>query len=168
MLPNCKWAAIISDGPMPPKLQKRSVESMKFKGFVMMLILLSLSGEARAVGPTKIVMVALDCGGEDTPGERFCSGLKEKIRASHGFRLVSKKEATDAPTGFCVHAISEDVNDNGANLLSAVAVVFTFPLRNGSEIYITSYIQRFGIAHVDDAVESIFAALDKESEFLQK
>jgi len=42
------------------------------------------------------------------------------------------------------------------------------PLNNGSELYITSYVEHFGAKRTDDAVESIFAELDKESEFLQK
>ena len=72
-----------------------------------------------AAGNVKPLKVLIACNGEDIPGERVCSALKEKIRASVGFELVQLIDNAD----FCVHMVSVDLGSE--NLSSAMAVIFT-------------------------------------------
>jgi hypothetical protein len=125
-------------------------------------------GSAQAAGNVKPLKVLIACNGEDIPGERVCSALKEKIRASVGFELVQLIDNAD----FCVHMVSVDLGSE--NLSSAMAVIFTTtaPDRIGTvsgtvELFLTASVLRFGVAHIDETADSVFADIDKESEFLR-
>ena len=61
---------------------------------------------AYSAGPLKLIKVAVTCSGDDLPGQRVCFDLKEKIRTSAGFELVSVKEAEQSSRGFGVNLVS--------------------------------------------------------------
>lgn len=95
------------------------------------LLLFLNCGSARAAGNATPVKVHITCDGEDIPGQRVCSAVKEKIRASAGFELVQ----SPAAGVFCAHIVSIDLGNEG--LSSAMSVTFTLATAAGTELFLT-------------------------------
>jgi len=102
-------------------------------------------------------------------GQRICSALKEKIRASRGFELVDFKEAQSDPRGFVVRIVSMDASGllGVRGVRTALAVVFTIPLEGGSELYQMAYVMDVGRYDVDEAASSLLADINQHTDFLQ-
>lgn len=126
-----------------------------------------LLGTAQAAGPIKLIKVVVSCSCDDSVGSQLCSALKEKIRGSNGFELVSMKEAQESEKGFAVSLTSVAIDDNKPNNSSAVAVVFLMPLINKPAYYMTSYAAVIGSHKIEASASDIMGDLDKETAFLQ-
>lgn len=141
---------------------------VKFKIAAVMFLFASLLGSARAAGPIKIIKVSIDCTTDDSGGTGVCSALKERVRGSKGFELVSHKEAVDDPKGFSLRLVSVSIHTTGGTPLgSAVAILFALP-KNRGDIYINQTIEIIQNDEADSTARDIFADLDEDSEFLQK
>jgi hypothetical protein len=135
---------------------------------IVALLLIGLCTQARAAGPIKIVKVALKCSTDDQLGRQLCYMLKEKIRASRGFELVSYKEAQQAPTGFGVYLTTIDATVGGSGYYCAMAVTYTMPLEGKPDSYINTSVATVGAKEVAGAATSLMADIEQESDFLSE
>ena len=142
---------------------------MKSRHFILMGCLGLFLVLAQGAGPLKVVKLYLDCSTNDELGQRVCSALKEKIRASRAFELVDFKEAQYNPRGFAVHIVSVDASGllGVSGVRTALAVVFTIPLQGGSDLYQMAYVLDVGRYDVDEAASSLLADIDQHTDFLQ-
>jgi hypothetical protein len=124
---------------------------------------------AQGAGQLKVVKLCVICTTDDTLGQRICSALKEKIRASRSFELVDFKEAQYDPRGFVVRIVSVDAGGlpGVSGVRTALAVVFTIPLEGGSELLQTMYVKDVGKYAVDEAASDLLADIDQHTDFLQ-
>lgn len=131
---------------------------------ITLFLFAGLCSTARSAGPIKIVKVMVRCKGDDIPGGRVCSALKEKIRASSGFQLVGEKEAQQAATSLGVMITSLDIEVPEKNIHSALGVVFIAPMpENKPDYFIRDYLYVVGSEKTDEIAASIMADLDQES-----
>jgi hypothetical protein len=124
---------------------------------------------AEGAGPVTVVKLYVACTTDDVLGQRLCSALKEKIRASRGFELVDFREAQHDPKGFAIHIVSMDVTDipGESGLRTTLAIVFTVPLESGEELYQTVRVVEVGKYHIDDEASDLLAEIDQQTEYLQ-
>jgi hypothetical protein len=99
----------------------------------------------QAAGPVEIVDVTVDCMGDDGIGQSLCYAVKEKIRSSRGFELVS--DIPPPPRGFTnikrlapflgLHLVSADDTLPGLpqGAVSVVALTVTLNLPSGTNAY---------------------------------
>jgi len=129
-------------------------------GLLFLACLLFAALNAKAAGTVNIVRVYVDCTGEDMVGARVCSSVKEKIRASKGFQLVSLAKAEEARASFVVHIVSQNDTGTDLNYASALSVTLTLPTPQRYEIYVTSIVMVVGTSKVDEIADSLISTLD--------
>ncbi len=111
--------------------------------------------------------VYVSCAGDDTVGSRLCSAVKEKIRQSTAFRLVSDPVSG----GFSIRLLSTDDDSPAEGNVSAVAETTTAivpttiaDMDADAEVYLKSGVFLVGAKAVDDMAESIVAHLDQSAQ----
>ncbi len=122
---------------------------------------LCLEGTAYAAGHIKVLKVVVECNGENSIGPRVCFALKEKIRASEGFELIS----TDSPGSFKVSLVSIQTDESD----EAIAISEDITLRAvaGYDIQITHAVVICGTRAVDSVADGIIADLEQQSDFFR-
>jgi hypothetical protein len=139
------------------------------KATLVLAVLALLASGTRAAGPIKVVKVAVSCSGDDAVGSRICASLREKIRASKGFKLVGEEEARKSSRSFHVNLISEFVDDEHPNYHSAIAVVFTMPKPEPQlDGFVTAWVAVVGDHKIDEEAATIMAELDNGTESLRR
>jgi hypothetical protein len=124
-------------------------------------VLLS-SSVVRAAGNRPMgIVISCDCG--DIVGSRFCFALKEKIRASAGFKLQSEDDKDRWTAGAHVLCIDPD-RDSATGLRSVVAMTITTTAPLTAAFYLTTIIYVIGRDRVDDMASSALSDIDKEEE----
>jgi hypothetical protein len=126
------------------------------------------SSAAYPAGPIKIIKVAVTCSGDDLPGKQVCFELKEKIRASEGFELVTVDDAERSDLGFGAYLISMDVDAASPNNASAISVAFTVPMPGKQfDYYVNHALLLCGASKVDEIATTILSYIEDTSEFLR-
>jgi hypothetical protein len=112
------------------------------------------------------VRVSVAHSGDDSIGVQFAYAVREAVRASNGFKLVSRGES-----GMDIGLVTVDPERSASStgLWTAVAVTITMtnflPYEKGNPqtwypIYLTSQVLTVGRQRVDDQARAVMAALD--------
>jgi hypothetical protein len=142
---------------------------MKAKILLLAVCLCLWSSSAQEAGRVNVVKLSVDCSSDDAVGQRYCFALKEKIRTSRGFAFVDLREAQHDAHGFAVHIISIDnsASPDERGWSSAMAVVFTLPTLDGTEIFQDAFVKVVGAHRVEEEASRLLAEIDHSTEFLQ-
>lgn len=136
------------------------------------LLILSIALAATSVAPAQDgkISVAVDHSGSDTVGQRLVFAVREAIRASSGYKLVSGKEAI---LHISLVTLDPERSPSASGYWTAAAVAYTMrndlPLNKADPqtwypIYLTTNIVLAGMSRVDDQAKGILATLDAQVE----
>ncbi len=124
---------------------------------VLVLIGSVLAANVEAAG-VRLVGVYVTCDGHDVVGANLCFNVKEKIRASAGFRLL------DDPSGrgVGVHLVTVDDSPTGfEGASSAVSVTYTTFLGSSLEYFETAQVIEVGSERVREMATSVLSRVDR-------
>ena len=131
---------------------------------VMTLILGCVLQRSALAAGSGVARVVVDCSKDctDQVGSRLCYALKEKIRASAGYKLVDDSPALAAG----VRMVCDDPDDGSAEegghrTVAAVTLTLT---STTDERYLTTSILTVGGDRTERAAEAILAFLDSHTE----
>jgi hypothetical protein len=128
--------------------------------FFVLLMAFAVSAKSEAAGGY-MPWVFVSCGCDDIVGGNLCYSVKEKIRASAGFKLSDQPREI----GIAVHMVciddSAEPEDRGKS--SAVSVTFTTYTNSTStlEFYETGTVMVVGASRVDEMATSVVSEIDK-------
>jgi hypothetical protein len=132
---------------------------MKSTLFAILAIAVLTSSRAFAAGPIRVQVL---CSTDDVVGNRLCFHLKERIRMSKGFQLISPDDLKR--TAISVHLVSIDEKGCGEEgIASAVAIAYNVWVPDFGEQYLTLDVVTVGEKAVDEMADSILAEVDKQS-----
>jgi hypothetical protein len=124
------------------------------------VLICSVSGESRALSGYA-PRVFVDCSCDDIVGGNLCYAVKEKIRASSGFRL--SEQTPDI--GIAVHLVCIDdaVGDEQRGNASAVSVAYATYAHSAItlEYYESSTVVIVGTNRIGEVSTSIVSEVDK-------
>src|ERR1700683_4540252 len=140
---------------------------MKLKRIAFLLLTISFMAKcAHAAGTVNVLNVNVECSCDDLIGNRVCHGVKEKIRASHGFHFVFASQMGGFTMNFvCLDTGSERAGD--LNNESAMAYALTFQSSDKLPIFVVERLYLVGSNKIDAIADDIVSDLDKDSDFTQ-
>ena len=132
--------------------------------------LLWTTQDAKAQEPDAKIAVSVSHSGEDSVGKQFAYAVREALRASNGFRLVSSGDS-----GLQLQIVTVDPERSSAsgNYWTAASITYTManflPYEKGNPqtwypIYLTSQVMTIGTQRVNEQARSVMAALDNALE----
>ena len=113
------------------------------------------------------IRVSVSQSGEDSVGQQFAYAVREAVRASNEFRLVSEDESG---MQVVIVTIDPERSSSSGNYWTAASVTYTMtnflPIAKGNPqtwypIYLTSQVMTIGSKRVDEQARSVMAALDQ-------
>jgi hypothetical protein len=116
------------------------------------------------------VPVNVEESGNDSVGQRLAFAVREKIRASAGYKLV---EHADSRVTISIVSLDPEHSEGSPGLSTAASIAFTMTNLNSFQrtnpqtyypIFLTHLVMVVGSARVNEQAESILAALDKTLE----
>jgi hypothetical protein len=122
-------------------------------------LLFALSSEAHAAS-SYVPSVYIDCGCDDIVGGNLCYTVKERVRASVGFKISD----TPPNIGIAAHitCVDDAVDPADRGRATAVSVsITTYVNLAGLEYFETSMVMIVGADRVDEMSTSILSAIDK-------
>lgn len=112
-----------------------------------------------AAGPVRVQVL---CSTDDTVGSRVCFHLKERIRSSKGFQLISADDTKWR--AFSVHLVSIDEKIGGEEgVASSIAIAYCVWVPDSGEEYLTLNVEQVGSRAVDEMADAILAEIDNRS-----
>jgi hypothetical protein len=114
------------------------------------------------------VKVSVFHSGEDSVGKQFAYAVREAIRGSNGYQLVSSDQS-----GIDVRIITVDPDRSSGSSWTVAAVTYTMtnfiPYQTGNPqtwypIYLTSLVMTVGSSRTDAQARSVMAAIDEQLE----
>lgn len=112
------------------------------------------------------VRVSVSHSGEDSVGKQFAYSVREALRASKGFRLVSPD---DSGLQILIVTVDPERASTSGSYWTAASITYTManflPYEKGNPqtwypIYLTSQVMTIGTQRVDEQARSVLAALD--------
>lgn len=123
-----------------------------------------------AVAEEAKISVAVNHSGEDTVGQKLAFALRETIRSSSGYQLISGPKATYR---ISLVTLDPESSPSAAGRWTVAAVTFTMKNTNPFNdlkpqtwyaIYLTTLVVTAGSRSVDEQAKSLLAALESQIE----